>query len=49
MLSVKADKIEMKADAYGHTHWQSEALFHDSVSLASEFLTASKKRFTPAR
>ena len=43
--AVKAGQIEMEASAYGHTYWQSQALFHDSIGQASSFLIAGKKRF----
>ena len=43
--AVKAGQIEMEASTYGHTYWQSQALFHDSIEQASNFLTAGKKRF----
>ena len=43
--AVREGQLEMKADEYGHTCWQSQALFHDSVNLASKFLIAGKKRF----
>ena len=43
--AVRENGEEMKADEYGLTYWQSRALFHDSVNLASKFLIAGKKRF----